>query len=113
MHAREPSLTMLRLLSSPVPSLFPKQRHLKLTKFYNRASTPLIAWNYVVHVVETTSLEMTLELSQIPWKLFSEYTSDSCPKPREGLISIPQDEGCCNVMKNVIESVCKAELSFT
>lgn len=52
-------------------------------------------------------------MTQIPWRLFSEYTSNSCPKPGVGMIFFPQDEGRRNAVKNVIESVCKAELSFT
>ena len=32
-------------------------------------------------------------MTQIPWRLFSEYTSNSCPKPGVGMIFFPQDKG--------------------
>ena len=52
-------------------------------------------------------------MTQIPWKLFSEYTSDNCPKPGVGMIFLPRDEGRRNAVKEVIESVCTAnELGF-
>ena len=52
-------------------------------------------------------------MTQIPWKMFSEYTSDSCPKPGVGMIFLPRDEERRNAVKEVIESVCKSnELDF-
>jgi len=52
-------------------------------------------------------------MTQIPWKLFSDYTSDSCPKPGVGMIFLPRDEKRRDAVKEVIESVCKSnELGF-
>jgi glutamate synthase (ferredoxin) len=52
-------------------------------------------------------------MTQIPWKLFADYTSDDCPKPGVGMIFLPQDEERRNAVKEVIESVCTAnELGF-
>ena len=31
-------------------------------------------------------------MTQIPWKLFEEYTSDSCSKPGVGFMFLPQEE---------------------
>ena len=52
-------------------------------------------------------------MTQIPWKLFSDYTSDSCPQPGVGMIFLPQTEERRNQVKAVIEEVCKNnELEF-
>eukprot|EP00559_Dactyliosolen_fragilissimus_P004754 CAMPEP_0184863826 /NCGR_PEP_ID=MMETSP0580-20130426/12672_1 /TAXON_ID=1118495 /ORGANISM="Dactyliosolen fragilissimus" /LENGTH=1692 /DNA_ID=CAMNT_0027362387 /DNA_START=217 /DNA_END=5295 /DNA_ORIENTATION=+ len=52
-------------------------------------------------------------MTEIPWKLFSEYRSESCPKPGVGMIFLPRDEGRRDAVKKVIESVCKSnELEF-
>ena len=52
-------------------------------------------------------------MTQIPWKLFSEYISDDCPKPGVGMIFLPRDEERRNAVKEVIESVLeKNELGF-
>jgi glutamate synthase (ferredoxin) len=52
-------------------------------------------------------------MTQIPWKLFEEYRSESCPKPGVGFIFLPKDEGRRNAVKKVIENVCKSnELEF-
>eukprot|EP01082_Thalassiosira_pseudonana_P009607 g8482.t1.1.5e17418a g8482 g8482.t1 contig3:198870-203696(-) len=52
-------------------------------------------------------------MTQIPWKLFSEYRSDNCPQPGVGMVFLPRDETRRDQVKQVIESVCKAnELDF-
>lgn len=52
-------------------------------------------------------------MTQIPWKLFSEYRSENCPKPGVGMVFLPQEESRRNEVKKVIESVCEAnELEF-
>ena len=52
-------------------------------------------------------------MTQIPWKLFSEYRSENCPKPGVGMVFLPRDETRRNAVKEVIESVCAAnELDF-
>jgi glutamate synthase (ferredoxin) len=52
-------------------------------------------------------------MTQIPWKLFEEYRSESCPQPGVGMVFLPQDEERRNAVKQVIEDVCAAnELGF-
>lgn len=52
-------------------------------------------------------------MTQIPWKLFDEYRSENCPQPGVGMIFLPQKEDRRNQVKDMIESVCKAnELDF-
>eukprot|EP00569_Conticribra_weissflogii_P004752 CAMPEP_0171341962 /NCGR_PEP_ID=MMETSP0878-20121228/12651_1 /TAXON_ID=67004 /ORGANISM="Thalassiosira weissflogii, Strain CCMP1336" /LENGTH=1701 /DNA_ID=CAMNT_0011844453 /DNA_START=175 /DNA_END=5280 /DNA_ORIENTATION=- len=52
-------------------------------------------------------------MTQIPWKLFSEYRSESCPQPGVGMVFLPQNEERRNAVKKVIEEVCeKNELKF-
>lgn len=52
-------------------------------------------------------------MTQIPWKLFTDYRSDSCPQPGVGMVFLPQDEDRRNAVKEVIERVCDAnELQF-
>ena len=52
-------------------------------------------------------------MTQIPWKLFDEYRSENCPQPGVGMIFLPQNEERRNKVKDMIESVCKAnELDF-
>jgi glutamate synthase (ferredoxin) len=52
-------------------------------------------------------------MTQIPWKLFSEYRSENCPKPGVGMVFLPQQEDRRNKVKEVIENVCNAnELEF-
>ena len=52
-------------------------------------------------------------MTEIPWKLFSEFRSDSCPKPGVGMVFLPQDPDRRDSVKAVIEEVCAAnELSF-
>lgn len=52
-------------------------------------------------------------MTQIPWKLFAEYRSDSCPQPGVGMIFLPRDEERRNSIKEMIEEVCKNnELDF-
>jgi glutamate synthase (ferredoxin) len=52
-------------------------------------------------------------MTQIPWKLFSEYRSDSCPQPGVGMVFLPQEEDRRNQVKEIIQKVCEAnELKF-
>ncbi|KAL7552362.1 hypothetical protein ACHAWF_015596 [Thalassiosira exigua] len=52
-------------------------------------------------------------MTQIPWKLFSEYRSESCPQPGVGMVFMPRDEARRDEVKQVIERVCEAnELEF-
>ena len=52
-------------------------------------------------------------MTQIPWKLFDEFRSENCPQPGVGMIFLPQSEDRRNKVKDMIESVCKAnELDF-
>jgi glutamate synthase (ferredoxin) len=52
-------------------------------------------------------------MTQIPWKLFSEYRSETCPQPGVGMIFLPRDETRRKDVKKVIEDVCRAnELDF-
>jgi glutamate synthase (ferredoxin) len=52
-------------------------------------------------------------MTQIPWKLFEEYRSESCPEPGVGMIFLPRDESRRNAVKDRIEQVCRAnELEF-
>lgn len=52
-------------------------------------------------------------MTQIPWKLFSEYRGEDCPQPGVGMIFLPRDEARRNAVKEVIESVCDInELGF-
>mmetsp|Transcript_6974 Transcript_6974/g.9996 ORF Transcript_6974/g.9996 Transcript_6974/m.9996 type:complete len:1695 (+) Transcript_6974:145-5229(+) len=52
-------------------------------------------------------------MTQIPWKLFDDYRSESCPEPGVGMIFLPPDEERQNSVKQVIQEVCEAnELGF-
>lgn len=52
-------------------------------------------------------------MTQIPWKLFDEYRSESCLQPGVGMIFMPRDEERRNGVKEAIEAVCEAnELNF-
>eukprot|EP00978_Attheya_sp_CCMP212_P021633 scaffold63463_cov41-Attheya_sp.AAC.2 len=52
-------------------------------------------------------------MTQIPWKLFKDYKSESCPQPGVGQIFLPRDQERRDAIKEVIENVCKAnELEF-
>jgi len=52
-------------------------------------------------------------MTQIPWKLFSEYRSDSCQQPGVGMIFLPRDEERRNAVRTMIEEVCTTnELDF-
>lgn len=52
-------------------------------------------------------------MTQVPWKLLSEYRSDSCPQPGVGMIFLPRDPARRNSVKALIESVCTSnELEF-
>mmetsp|Transcript_15929 Transcript_15929/g.24801 ORF Transcript_15929/g.24801 Transcript_15929/m.24801 type:complete len:1699 (-) Transcript_15929:113-5209(-) len=52
-------------------------------------------------------------MTQIPWKLYDEYRSESCPQPGVGQIFLPQSEERREKVKEVIEQVCAAnELEF-
>lgn len=52
-------------------------------------------------------------MTQIPWKLFKDFTSDSCPRPGVGMIFLPRDEKRRDAVKALIEEVCERnELDF-
>uniref|UniRef100_A0A7S1BLT7 glutamate synthase (ferredoxin) n=1 Tax=Corethron hystrix TaxID=216773 RepID=A0A7S1BLT7_9STRA len=52
-------------------------------------------------------------MTEIPWKLLSEYTSESCSRPGVAQVFLPRDEERRNAVKKVIEDVCAAnELEF-
>lgn len=52
-------------------------------------------------------------MTQIPWKLLSDYMSESCPQPGVGMIFLPRDESRRDAVKQVIEDVCRNnELEF-
>lgn len=52
-------------------------------------------------------------MTQVPWKLFNEYLSESCPQPGVGMVFLPRDESRRNAVKAMIEDVCAAnELEF-
>ena len=51
-------------------------------------------------------------MTQIPWKLFSEYRSENCPQPGVGMVFLPQQEDRRSTVMEVIENVCKATMSL-
>lgn len=52
-------------------------------------------------------------MTQIPWKLFSEYRSKDCPQPGVGMVFLPKNEERRNAVKQMIETVCtNNELKF-
>ena len=52
-------------------------------------------------------------MTQVPWKLFTDYTSDDCPMPGVGMVFLPRDTTRRNAVKDVIRRVCEAnELVF-
>lgn len=52
-------------------------------------------------------------MTQIPWKLFSEFRSESCPMPGVGMVFLPRDPERREAAKQIIEEVCTAnELEF-
>jgi len=52
-------------------------------------------------------------MTQIPWKLFSEYRSENCPQPGVGMVFLPREEERRNQVKEIVEKVCEAnELEF-
>jgi len=52
-------------------------------------------------------------MTQIPWKLFSEYKSADAPNPGVGMIFLPRNPTRRDAVKKVIEDVCTAnELKF-
>jgi glutamate synthase (ferredoxin) len=52
-------------------------------------------------------------MTEIPWKLFEEFRSETCPQPGVGMIFLPQDEERRNAVKDRIEKVLAAnELGF-
>jgi glutamate synthase (ferredoxin) len=52
-------------------------------------------------------------MTQVPWKLLSEYRSESCPQPGVGMIFLPRDEERREAVMTAIESVCvNNELGF-
>lgn len=52
-------------------------------------------------------------LTQIPWRLFREYRSDSCPQPGVGMVFLPRDPERRQAAMDVIQDVCRNnELEF-
>lgn len=52
-------------------------------------------------------------MTQIPWKMFTEFRSDSFPEPGVGMTFLPRDESRRNAVKDRIQKVCEAnELEF-
>lgn len=52
-------------------------------------------------------------MTQIPWKLFKEFTSESCQQPGVGMVFLPRDEERRKASMDLIEDVCKTnELGF-
>lgn len=52
-------------------------------------------------------------MTQIPWKIFSEFRSDSCPQPGVGMVFLPKDAERRDAVKQMIEDVCASnELGF-
>jgi len=45
-------------------------------------------------------------MTEIPWKLFSGFVSDDCPKPGVGMIFLPRNEERRDAVKKVMEDVC-------
>ena len=52
-------------------------------------------------------------MTQIPWKLFKDYRSESCPQPGVGMVFLPRNEKRRQQAMEVIEEVCaNNELDF-
>jgi glutamate synthase (ferredoxin) len=52
-------------------------------------------------------------MTEIPWKLFKDFRSETCPQPGVGMIFLPQDEERRNAVKDRMEQVLAAnELGF-
>jgi glutamate synthase (ferredoxin) len=52
-------------------------------------------------------------MTQIPWKLFKEFRSESCPQPGVGMVFLPRDPERRKAAMEIIEQVCTDnELSF-
>jgi glutamate synthase (ferredoxin) len=52
-------------------------------------------------------------MTQIPWKLFDEFRSKSCPQPGVGMVFLPRDPERRKAAQQIIEEVCTAnELGF-
>jgi glutamate synthase (ferredoxin) len=52
-------------------------------------------------------------MTQIPWKLFAEFRSESCPQPGVGMVFLPRDAERRQAAMEIIEQVCAAnELEF-
>eukprot|EP00531_Pseudo-nitzschia_arenysensis_P012222 CAMPEP_0116150370 /NCGR_PEP_ID=MMETSP0329-20121206/19503_1 /TAXON_ID=697910 /ORGANISM="Pseudo-nitzschia arenysensis, Strain B593" /LENGTH=1625 /DNA_ID=CAMNT_0003646863 /DNA_START=226 /DNA_END=5103 /DNA_ORIENTATION=+ len=45
-------------------------------------------------------------MTDIPWKIFEEYRSESCPRPGVAQVFLPRDETRRNAVKAVMEKVC-------
>ena len=44
-------------------------------------------------------------MTEIPWKIFKDFTSESCPRPGVGQVFMPRDETRRNAVKAVMEKV--------
>jgi len=52
-------------------------------------------------------------MTQVPWKLLSEYRSESCPQPGVGMVFLPRGAERRDAVKELIQDVCEAnELGF-
>lgn len=52
-------------------------------------------------------------MTEIPWKLFDQYTSEDCPQPGVGMVFMPQNPERRHAVQQMIEEVCVAnELGF-
>jgi glutamate synthase (ferredoxin) len=52
-------------------------------------------------------------MTQIPWGLFGEYRSESCPRPGVGMVFLPRDPDRRDAVRDMIRDVCEAnELGF-
>jgi glutamate synthase (ferredoxin) len=52
-------------------------------------------------------------MTQIPWKLFQEFTSDKCPQPGVGMCFLPRNEERRKQVMQMMEDVCRQnELDF-
>jgi glutamate synthase (ferredoxin) len=52
-------------------------------------------------------------MTQIPWKILSDFRSDSCPQPGVGMVFLPRDPERREAVKTMMEGVCSTnELEF-
>jgi glutamate synthase (ferredoxin) len=52
-------------------------------------------------------------MTQVPWKLLSEFRSESCPQTGVGMVFLPRDSTRRHAIQDMIQSVCERnELGF-